>query len=176
MTARGPGGRIAPDGRPPQPPGVGKNARRHDLERPATPGLHGTDLQQGDVQRLEAAQRVAPRRQQPPAAPARAGGKGTSNPHRRRTNPQSVGAPDPLEFAKQRIGGGAPTGGGQTYYVDPSPWVPLVEAMALHPNSGGAMFANYSNLLRQFVRRPTTSRSVFIDLEEATDSVSRALE
>ena len=43
------GGVVKPDGRPPQAKGVGKTARRHDLEAPATPGITGTDLQDGEV-------------------------------------------------------------------------------------------------------------------------------
>ena len=58
MTARGPGGRVPPDGRPPVAPGVGKTARRHDLEAQPTPGLSDPSIQQGDVQRLEQAQQV----------------------------------------------------------------------------------------------------------------------
>ena len=96
----GPGGRIAPDGRPAQAPGVGKNAKRHDLEAPATPGLHGSDLQQGDVQMLEQGQRVAPR-------PKKTQGAAAPAPARRNApvgeTPMEV--PDPLEFAAGRIGG-----------------------------------------------------------------------
>ena len=55
------GGRIAPDGRQSQAPGVGKNSVRSDLSQPAkTPGLAGSDLQQGDVQALERGQKIAP--------------------------------------------------------------------------------------------------------------------
>lgn len=68
MTARGgPGGRIPRDNRGPQAKGVGKNSKRHDLERPVTPGLHNSDLQQGDVQALEQGQRIAPVQTQQPA-------------------------------------------------------------------------------------------------------------
>src|SRR5690606_16933027 len=75
MTARG--GRIPPDGRPTQAPGVGKNSKRHDLERRNVPFLHGSDLQVGDVQAMEQGQRIAPKQTQAPAAPpSRGGGSG----------------------------------------------------------------------------------------------------
>jgi hypothetical protein len=68
-TRQGPGGAIPRDNRPVAAKGVGKNSKRHDLERPSTPGLHGSDLQQGDVQALEQGQRIAPVQQQASALP-----------------------------------------------------------------------------------------------------------
>lgn len=55
--------------RPVQAPGVGPNAKRHDLERRAVPNLHGSDLQQGDVQAMEQGLRIAPVQEQAPAIP-----------------------------------------------------------------------------------------------------------
>jgi len=72
MSSRGPGGRIPNQGNPPAAKGVGRNAKRHDLERQNTPGLAGSDLQQGDVGALEQGQRVAPIRTQPDAVPGQA--------------------------------------------------------------------------------------------------------
>jgi len=139
------GGRVAPDGRPPVAPGVGKTARRHDLEAPATPGLHDSDLQQGDVQRLEQSQRVAPRakRNQPSAGP------GSSAPKQRTTvnGPPQEGVPDPLEFASKKIGGSGsilPDGG--EVALNTSRWKPLLMAIASDPTASGpltTMIANY---------------------------------
>lgn len=70
MTARpGPGGRIAPDNRGPQTPGAGAQSKRHDLERRDVPFLHGSDLQQGDVEAMREGQRVAPVQTQGEALP-----------------------------------------------------------------------------------------------------------
>ena len=160
------GGKIPPDGRPPVAPGVGKTARRHDLEAPATPGLSDSDLQQGDVQALEAAQKVAPRakRNQPPA---------TGNaPARRRQGAQrgseqfALPVPDPVDLAAKRAGDTArgQVGGGRT--VDPSTWLPLAEQLALAPNAGGAIVSQLANQLTQFRRRPIVSQANFIDLDE----------
>ena len=117
-----PGGKIAPDGRRPQAPGVGKNAKRHDLERPATPGLSNSDLQQGDVQRLEQAQRTAPRAGGKKVQAPAQGGK----PAKRRQGAQrgsgefSMATPDPIQMAGSRIGGQVPTSDAGTV-VDPTP-------------------------------------------------------
>jgi len=160
-----PGGKVAPDGRPPVAPGVGKTARRHDLEAPATPGLSDSDLQQGDVQMLEQSQKVAPRpKRTQPAATGQA-------PTRRRQGAQrgsdqfALAAPDPVEMAAERIGGDTPVAGGERT-VDPSAWLPLSERLAMSPNSGGAIVAQLANQLAQYRRRPVVSQANFIDLDE----------
>ena len=165
-----PGGKIAPDGRPPVAPGVGKTARRHDLEAPATPGLHDSDLQQGDVQALEQSQKVAPRakRQQPAASP--------SAPNRQRQAPQrgsgqfSMETPDPIEMAGGRIGGNIPSTG-EGRFVDPSPWMPLLSMMANSPNTGGAITAGMVDMLSQYRRSPVVSQGNLIDLNEIDNAL-----
>lgn len=72
------GGRTYPSaGQPPS--GPGKFSKRTDgNEVPRTPGLDNSDLQQGDVSKLEQAQSIAPRAKSPGvAAPSR-----TSSPRR----------------------------------------------------------------------------------------------
>lgn len=61
------GGRMAKKeyGRTPSVPQEGKRAKRHDLERRDVPYLHGSDLQQGDVQQLRAGQSALKQQQQP---------------------------------------------------------------------------------------------------------------
>lgn len=100
------GGVIPPDGRPPQAKGVGKDAKRHDLEAPATPGLHGSDLQYGDVSELEQGQAVAPIAKQmnasgrtTPVSPQGGGGP------RSILGGSGLQPPNPVEFAAQRFGG-----------------------------------------------------------------------
>lgn len=155
-------GAIAPDGRPPQAPGVGKDAKRHDLEAPATPGVRSSDMQQGDRQKLEAAQKIAPR---PQKGTPQGGGSAPA---------QSAGGmqvPDPIEFAGQRMGGNVPAVGAPMRQVDSSAWKPLVERLAYAPNGGGALAANLTDALTQFVRRPVVSEVSFVDL----DGVDRLL-
>ena len=152
-------GFVPPDGRPPQAKGVGKDAKRHDLEAPATPGVRNSDMQQGDRQKLEAAQKIAPRPQKGTpqgggAAPAQGGGGGMQ-------------VPDPIAFAAGRMGGNVPTAGAPMRQVDSSAWKPLVERLAYAPNGGGALAANLTDALTQFVRRPVVSEVSFVDLDGA---------
>ncbi len=170
-----PGGKIPPDGRPPVAPGVGKTARRHDLEAPATPGLADSDLQQGDVQALEQAQKVAPRakRTQPPAA-GRVTPRG-NQPSGRAQAAQPDGIPDPVEMAGRKIGGKEIGTSESVRTVDTSQWLPLLQQMALAPNSGGALTANLMNMLRAYRQHPVVSETVFMDLQELDDIVDRSL-
>ena len=168
------GGKIAPDGRPPVAPGVGKTARRHDLEAPATPGITDSDLQQGDVQRLEQAQKIAPRakRTQPPA-------QASGTPRSRTTvnGPPQGGVPDPIEMASGKIGGqnpAIPNTGGQRL-VDPGPWVPLLHNLATRPNSGGAIAATLTDMLRQYAQRPVVPSAYFIDMNDMDEQIAREL-
>ena len=153
------GGYVAPDGRPPQAPGVGKNAKRHDLEAPATPGVRNSDMQQGDRQKLEAAQKIAPR-------PKKGSPQAGAQPNRNQSG-GGMQVPDPIEFAGGRMGGNAPTAGAPMRQVDAAAWRPLVERMAYAPNGGGALAANLTDALTQFVRRPVISEVSFVDFDGA---------
>lgn len=161
------GGRRQPDGRQPVAPGVGETARRHDLEAPRTPGLGGpdrgpTDLQQGDVQQLESAQRIAEG-----AAPPR---PRTSSKPRRRTTSQ-MGAPDPIEFIADRAGGQTAQvpGNATVPLVDPTPWLPLVRTVANNPGAGGAVAAALVRLLTDKRRMPQNPTSTVLDRQELDD-------
>jgi len=165
----GRGGRIPSDGRPPKAPAVGAQARRHDLERPATPGLSGSDLQQGDVQKLEQGQRVAPIQRSNPARGATVQG-----------TPQGGGGvlnvPDPIQFAQKRLSntlGGDPvplsTG------VDPTPWLPFLTAMATHPNAGSKLTQAYVTQLSNMVNRPGHTRQVELSMAELDESVRESI-
>ena len=157
---------MPPDGRPPQAKGIGKQAKRHDLEAPATPGLHGSDLQQGDVQRLEQAQKVAPprgKRVQREAAPKPARQRQGAS---RGSGEFSMATPDPIQMASQRIGGSPNPVAGEGAPVDPTPWVPYLRMLANAPNSGGGISAAMVDLLSQMQRRPLASRGQLLDFDE----------
>ncbi len=140
-TRQGPGGRVPPDGRPAQAKGVGKNAKRHDLEKPKAT-LAGTDLQSGDVQAMEEGQRIVGKKTQAPAQaqtgtqasqPAPAGGG-------------ALQTPDPRAFMQKRLGNTLQGGVGpvpDARPIDPNPWLPLIESMATAPNAGGMLAAAY---------------------------------
>jgi|GEM_PF-4351300 len=94
-----PGGRIPPDGRPPQAPGIGRNAKRHDLE---TPRLQGSDLQYGEIQEVQEGQRqIRAVTEQPPAAPQPPASGGQPAPQ----GGGGIAVPEPISFAAQKIGG-----------------------------------------------------------------------
>lgn len=160
------GGKIAPDGRPPQAKGVGKDSKRHDLEAPATPGLHGSDLQQGDVQALEQGQKIAPRpKKVQPAAQSK------PRPASSKKRATAVdGVPDPIEFAAGRIGGNvvspdAAPGVG----IDPRPWMPLLEQFVARPQVNPKLAALYVQQIASLRRQPFMSNVNYVDMLEADD-------
>ena len=145
--------------RQPQAPGVGAKAKRHDLETPATPGLTDSDLQQGDVQRLEAATQAVPT--------TRPGVPSTSSKPRRNTSSE-LESPDPIEFIGGRDGGKPFVGpGGATVpMVDIQPWLPLINRVATTPGAGGAVGAALVRLLTTKRRQPINPTITVIDRQE----------
>lgn len=144
----GKGGRIPAQGRPPQAPGVGKDAKRHDLEKPKTPGYHGSDLQQGDVQAMEQGQRIAPATVQKPA-------RGSSAPPQQTTPAQAgppVQVPDAIDFL------GDPKRNGQAFnapqprrQIDSSKaltWLPIIRRLAEGPGASSALVSAFINQAR----------------------------
>ena len=113
-------GYVAPDGRPPQAPGVGKNSKRHDLEAPATPGVRNSDMRQGDRQMLEAGQKVAPR-------PKKSAPRGSAGGGAPAAGGGGMQVPDAIEFAAGRMGGKSASAGPPVRQVDTAAWRPLVE-------------------------------------------------
>jgi len=168
-----PGGRVPPDGRPPVAPGVGKTARRHDLEAPATPGLTDTDLQQGDVQALEQAQKIAPRakRTQPPAK-GRVTPRG-NQPGRRSQAAQAGDIPDPIEMAGRKVGGSAvPEDSAVAEPFDLEAWRPLLQEIARNPNLSGPLTTTLMRQLQNISQIPDTA-SVHVVDQNAMDVALR---
>lgn len=166
MPAGNPGGYIAPQGRPVSAPGIGRDSKRHDLERPKTPGLHNSSLQYGDVQRLSAAQSVAPPlKQQNPVASSAGGGVSPSPSGA--TGGRGISVPSPIDFAKSRLGGTLGRAPAENLSsVDPSSWVPIFRRLANAPRASGilrnALTAQISNL----VNNPVTPRGQVVDMDE----------
>lgn len=168
------GGRIPPDGRPAQAQGVGKNAKRHDLERPATPGLHGSDLQKGDVQALEQGQRIAPAQtQQRGRTPEiarqtmeRGGGAETS----------SMQLPDPIDFLSQKNGPdfNRPQAERRLDSSKAMTWLPILRQLAAGPGASSALvnaFINQARLMQQAGGQPAT----IVDLNATDDGIEEML-
>lgn len=172
MTARG--GRIPPDGRPPQAKGVGRNAKRHDLERPATPGLHDSDLQQGDVQALEQGQRIAPRQtQQRGRTPQtqgtpNGGASGVSG---------GMQIPDPIDFLAGKNGPefGPPRPARRLDASRAMTWLPLLRQLAAGPGASSALvsaFINQARLLSQAGAQPAT----VVDLNAVDEGIQAMID
>jgi len=170
--ARRTGGRIPPQNRPAQAPGIGRNSKRHDLERRNVPFLQGSDLQQGDVQALEQGQRVQPiKRTQPPARAERRQAQREAS---MRGGVEGGIPGDPISFLAQRIGGtySGPKGGvvGQSRH-DYRAWLPLLERLASSPGASGTLVSAYITRLHNMLTGPTVQDNQFIDMQEADDLV-----
>lgn len=168
MAAKG--GRIPPDNRPAQAPGVGKQAKRHDLERQAVPNVSGSsDLQYGDRQMLEQAvgQAGQGKQVQPRSNPA---ARGQARPQRQ---PGTMQAPDPIEFMGSRFKGqnfGPPQGVAMTT-MDISPWTPLMKEIANRPNAGGTLQQAFIRQMGNLMRRPLQPDLTMIDLNDLDAAV-----
>lgn len=170
------GGRIPTRNKPVSAPGVGKNSKRHDLERRATPYLQGSDLQQGDVQALEQGQRIQPiKRTQPPAMPQR-GGAGQGAPQSATTGASPMPT-DPISFLAQRLGG--------TYQPKPGlsgpsrhdyrSWLPLMSRLAKTPGASGTLVSAYITRLNNMLTAPTVHTDTFIDQQDEDAALERFL-
>ena len=174
MTSRS-GGRIAPDGRSPKPKGVGKRARRHDLERPKTPGLSDSSLQQGDVQALERGQSISPLPKQNQGA---AQNRRPSKQPGRRTRQDGSSSPDPLTFLSERLQGSrVPGAESSRVQTDMNAMLPLLERLATATGASGLIAQAYITQLANagvdqgLVRTPLISmQDVERDLAEFLDS------
>ncbi len=83
--------------------------------------------------------------------------------------------PDPLEFARGRLGGTLQGGAGRSAAeVDFSAWAPLLKQLLSTPNAGGTLTRAYIERLSQLARRPI-SRSAAIDMTEMDDVVEAIL-
>lgn len=173
--ARPKGGRIPNQNRPVQAPGVGRNSKRHDLERRSVPPLHGSSLQQGDVQALEQGQRVQPikRTQQPARVNPKA--RGQANPG----GVHASGIPsDPISFLQQRIGGTytgpkpGPVGHSRNDY---RAWLPLLEKIAKSPGASGVLVQAYITRLHNMLTGPVVNEHVMIDQNEADNQLELLL-
>lgn len=170
MAAKG--GRIAPDGRPPQAKGIGKNSKRHDLERAKTPGLHGSDLQQGDVQAMEDGQRIAPAQSQGAAtavAPPQSGGA-----PRAQRGGGGMEIPDAIDFLGDQAQNGSefqPVPSQRT--LDSSralTWMPLLRQLVNGPNASSALVNAFINQARAMQMAGSVPATI-VDMTAADDGI-----
>ncbi len=144
---------------PIQAKGVGKDSKRHDLD--GTPGLSaGSSLNQGDVQQLEAGQARVQDTQAAQAispAPAPVAPQGSQG--------AAFTAPDPIEFAGQKIGGQSLAGAGAGPLEEKlsfTNWLPLLRRLAVSPTSSGLLQRAFVQRMTQEMQRPTGTKTALI--------------
>ncbi len=172
MTSRR-GGRIPPQGRTPQAKGVGKSSKRHDLERPKTPGLHGSDLQQGDVSKFEQGQRIAPIKTQAPGQTKRS----SSLPANRTTRADGSGAPDPLTFLNERLGGTLTSGESQGRpQANKQAMMPLLEKLATATGASGIVAQAFITQLANTRSEQGVVRTPLISMQDVERDLAEFLD
>lgn len=160
------GGRIPPDNRGPQAKGVGKNSKRHDMERRKVPFFHQSDLQQGQVQALEQGQRVAPVKTQQPAKPRQAVSRSAN------TSSQGVNIPDPIDFIAGRSQGGAAALSAPIANAENvKSWLAFLQPLITGPGSSGLLAGAYINQLRNMMRTPKLADGFVIDFNDIDDAL-----
>jgi len=137
--------------------------------------MHGSDLQQGDVQRLEQSQAIAPRagakRVQPPSQGGASGGRGASGGQGGAGN---VPVPEPMGFLRGRLQGtrGA---GGPGAALDPSAWMPFIERLASSPRSSSGLAAAFIAQASNISKLSAGGSSTVIDRQALDDAVEAGL-
>ncbi len=163
------GGAREPDGRPAQAPGVGKTAKRHDLEKPRTvPPLSGSDLQSGDVQRLQQAQKVAPIKKGNRASK----GGGATTEQRQQSD---VEIPDAIDFAGERSGQGIGSTNQAPEPLDRTQWLPLLQALARNPKRSGPLATALLAQLSNITNTPSAGRVRVVDENAIQEAIMRSV-
>ncbi len=152
--------------------GIGKDSVRTDREGSksvrGTPGLGATGVSFGDVQELEAGQKAV--QNQKATLPQGGGG-----PLPAQAATGAVAAPDPLQFAADKIGGGVPAvPDGDIRKVDGASWIPLLKGMASGDGASSLLRRQYVKMLGRAMQEPWASGTSVIDKREADKQVSDA--
>ena len=145
-----------------QAPGVGKDSKRHDLD--GTPGLD-SDLQQGEVSQLEAGQKAVQNTQG--QAPA-----GQPLPQQAADAP--VAAPDPIDFAAGKVGGGLTVPDQELSRLNTAQWLPMLEQMARSNEASSALRMAYVNMLSRLQNEPFSGSTALVDKRELDRQVNDA--
>lgn len=136
--------------------GVGKTSKRHDLD--GTPGLSsGSSLQQGDVQQLEAGQQAVANTQV-------AQGAGAAPSQQAQAAP--VGAPDPMEFAKGKIGGDLQVPEQELSRLNTAQWIPLIEKLARSNAASPLLRRAYVQMLARLQNEPFSGSTAVVNKRE----------
>ena len=144
--------------------GVGRDSKRHDLD--GTPGLD-SDLQQGEVQQMEAGQAAVQNTQGQrqvqdrgalPVQPAE----------------QGVAAPDPVEFAMAKIGGDLQVPTRSLNRINTAQWLPLIEKLARSNAASPALRKAYVQMLVRMQAEPFSGSTAVVDKNELDTAVNNA--
>lgn len=134
--------------------GVGKDAKRHDLDAgrsPAgTPGLSNSSLQYGDVSKFEKGQQAVENTQRrQTAAPV------TPGPTAPGVGAVEV-APDPVQFARTKLAGSAAEGFADRRLrtTDRKNWIPFMKRLASDPTASGILQRAYIDRIGRELRTP----------------------
>jgi hypothetical protein len=147
------------------------------MERPKTPGLYDSDLQQGDVQAMEQGQRIAPIQQQKQSRTSQRPRRRQESPAKPRGGAQGD-VPDPIDFLGDRLGGtlGDPT---QSTAADNAAqireWIPLLQKLATATGASGVLGQAYITQLRNARQRPFTHMTPLLDMQDADDDLELLL-
>ena len=176
MSDRNRGGRIAPDGRGPQARGVGRNAKRHDLERPTTPGLADSDLSQGDISDLEEGQRIAPIQNQTRGQSPRLDRGGTPATTSLVQNRDETVVPDAIQFLGDQQGSdfNLPVAEAGLDSTKIETWGPILRQLVSGPGSTGTLANALINQVRN-LRQTRVGPAVVIDLQATDDAIEAML-
>ena len=148
-----------------QAKGVGKDSKRHDLD--GTPGLD-SDLQQGEVQEMEAGQAAIQDTQSQQTVTAAAQ-------PRAQLPAQGVAVPDAIEFAGQKAGGtlqGAGAGPLQEK-LSFSNWLPLLRRLSVSPTSSGLLQRTFVKRMTQEMQRPTGTKAALVRQRDFDDRLEQ---
>lgn len=154
--------------------GVGKNSKRHDLD--GTPGLHGSDLQQGDVSQFEQGQKTVAATRGSQVLPTQDQQQPQRTPVQRPDAQMPI--PDPVSFAASKFGGNLQGAGTQA--LTPKQfdrWLPLLRRLSQSPTSSGILQRAYLARITAEMARPTGGKATVLRqrdfdkrLEEFNDS------
>ena len=152
---------------PIQAKGVGKDAKRHDLD--GTPGLSdGSSLEQGEVSQLEQGQQAVENTQGQPsvaAAPA----------PRAALPAEGMAVPDAVAFAGQKVGGNlAGAGAGPLEEkISFTNWLPLLRRLSVSPTSSGLLQRAFVKRMTQEMQRPTGTKAALIRQRDFDDRLEQ---
>jgi len=159
--------------RGPQAKGVGKNSKRHDLERPTgPPPQHGSDLQQGDTQMLNQGLQQAPVGARPTQQPV-----ATSKGQARQQQPQ--GETPIMDVVGNRLGGTInTTPNAPARSVDKrlknrgESWLQFLQSLSSQPGASPLLKASVQDqLVRQIRANSQQTRGGAIFMRDADDAL-----